>query len=459
MVLRFARMTFRMKRINKGLNIPIAGVPEQVISIGHAVSRVALIANDYIGMKPTMSVAIGDSVKQGQKLFEDKKNRGVWYTSPGSGKVIEINRGAKRAFQSIVIELEGSEEEQFNSYGNSNLSDLAEHQVRENLLNSGLWTTLRTRPFSKVPSPQSSPHSIFVTAIDTNPLAVHPHLVINDNELEFRSGLQILQHLTEGKVFLCKEPARVLPVDGLDFIQVEEFDGPHPAGLPGTHIHFLDPVSEKKTVWHINYQDVIAIGHLFLTGRLSNDRIISLAGPAVSNPRLLKTRVGAAIDELTQDELTSGEVRIISGSVLSGRTATNVFNYLGRFDLQVSALFEGRKREFLGWQMPGFDKFSIMRVFASSFLGGLDNMPMTTAVNGSRRAMVPIGAFEKVMPMDILPTFLLRALMTKNTDQAQALGCLELDEEDLALCTFVCPGKEEYGPLLRNCLNTIEKEG
>ena len=172
-----------------------------------------------------------------------------------------------------------------------------------------------------------------------------------------------------------------------------------------------------------------------------------------------KQESGAAIDEITVNELTEGEVRVISGSVLSGRIATDVFNYLGRFDLQVTALLEGREREFMGWQMPGFDKFSVMRVFASAFLGGPNNLPMTTAVNGSRRAMVPIGAFEKVMPMDILPTFLLRALMTNNTDQAQALGCLELDEEDLALCTFVCPGKEEYGPILRQCLDTIEKEG
>ncbi len=448
-----------MKRIKQGLNIPIAGEPEQVISIAHAVSRVALVADDYIGMKPTMAVAVGDTVKQGSRLFEDKKNRGVWFTSPGCGKVVEINRGAKRAFQSIVIELDGEEEEQFNSYGNADLSGLADHQVRENLLNSGLWTTLRTRPFSKVPCPKSSPHSIFVTAIDTNPLAAHPHLIINENENEFRSGLQILQHLTEGKIFLCKEPARVLPVEGLDFIQAEEFDGPHPAGLPGTHIHFLDPVSENKTVWYINYQDVIAMGHLFLTGRLSTERIISLAGPAISNPRLLKTRIGAAIGQITTNELTAGEVRLISGSVLSGRIATDTFNYLGRFDLQVTALLEGREREFMGWQKPGFDKFSVMRVFASSLFGGIKDIPMTTAVNGSHRAMVPIGAFEKVMPMDILPTFLLRALMTNNTDQAQALGCLELDEEDLALCTFVCPGKEEYGPILRKCLSTIEKEG
>ncbi|VAX42498.1 Na(+)-translocating NADH-quinone reductase subunit A [hydrothermal vent metagenome] len=448
-----------MKRIKQGLNIPITGEPEQKISMARAVSRVALVANDYVGMKPTMVVAVGDSVKLGQRLFEDKKTPGVWFTSPGCGKVVEINRGAKRAFQSVVIALEGDEGESFLAYSESDLAGLASHQVRENLVNSGLWTTLRTRPYSKVPCPKLSPHSVFVTAMDTNPLSVESHIVISENEKSFRAGLQILKCLTEGTVFLCKAPGKILPVDGLDFLRTEEFDGPHPAGLPGTHIHFLDPVSEKKTVWYINYQDVIAIGTLFLTGQLSTERVIALAGPAVQKPRLLATRVGASIEELVENELVEGETRLISGSVLSGRIAMGSVAYLGRFDLQVSALLEGRTREFLGWQKPGFDKFSIMRVFASAFLGGEGKFPLTTAMNGSHRAMVPIGAFEKVMPMDILPTFLLRALMTENTDQAQALGCLELDEEDLALCTFVCPGKEEYGPLLRKCLTAIEKEG
>ena len=253
-----------------------------------------------------------------------------------------------------------------------------------------------------------------------------------------------------------------VPGASLDFIEPEEFAGPHPAGLPGTHIHFLDPVSMDKTVWHINYQDVIAIGKLFDTGRLFVERIISLAGPVVNEPRLLRTRLGASVDDLVNEQLCEVDRRVISGSVLSGRKAAGVFGYLGRYHNQVSAVAEGHEREFMGWQMPGFNKFSVKNTFASSIYSLINpnkRFNMTTNTGGSKRAMVPIGSYEKVMPLDILPTFLLRALLTSDTDQAQALGCLELNEDDLALCTFVCPGKMEYGPLLRQCLDTIEREG
>ena len=284
-------------------------------------------------------------------------------------------------------------------------------------------------------------------------------MVLREEEAAFTHGLQILSHLTDGAVFICKRPGTVLPGTELSFVTVEEFDGPHPAGLPGTHIHFLDPVSLNKTVWTIGYQDVIAIGRLFVTGQIPIERIISLAGPAVRNPRLLRTRIGACTDELTAGGVIGDDLRVISGSVLSGRTATGPAAFLGRNHLQVSVLSEGRDREFLGWQKPGFDKFSIKRVFASAFTWNGRLFPFTTNKNGSRRAMVPIGMYEKVMPLDVIPTFLLRALIVGDTEQAQLLGCLELDEEDLALCTFACPGKSEYGPLLRSTLARIEEEG
>ena len=253
-----------------------------------------------------------------------------------------------------------------------------------------------------------------------------------------------------------------VPGASLNFVRAEEFSGPHPAGLPGTHIHHLDPVSLNKTVWYVNYQDVIAIGKLFDTGRLSVERIIALAGPVVNKPRLLRTRVGASVDDIVKEQICEVDRRVISGSVISGRTASGPFAYLGRFHDQVCAIAEGRHREFMGWQMPGFNKFSVKRTYASSIfalLGQQKKFNMTTDTGGSKRAMVPVGSFEQVMPLDILPTFLLRALLTTDTDQAQALGCLELSEDDLALCTYVCPGKSEYGPMLRRCLDIIEKEG
>ncbi len=447
-----------MIRITKGLNLPISGDPVQEVQSGPAVRSVALIGDDYVGMKPTMHVEEGDSVKVGQLLFSDKKTEGVRYTAPGCGKVTAINRGAKRVFQSLVIELEGDAQEEFASYSDSDVARLSREQVIENLLASGLWTALRTRPYSKVPAPQTAPHAIFVNAMDTNPLAANPEIVLQGQEADFRRGLMLVAKLTDGKVFLCKAPGAAISADGVDSVDVTEFRGPHPAGLVGTHIHMLDPVGAHKTVWHLNYQDVAAIGKLFVTGRLPLERIISVAGPAVKQPRLLRTRLGANTEDLTAGELADGDNRVISGSVLYGRTADEPFDYLGRYHLQVSALVEGHERDFLGWQKPGFDKFSIKNVFASA-IDRTKKFAFTTSTEGSPRAMVPIGMYEQVFPIDTEPTFLLRAMIVGDTDQAQALGCLELDEEDVALCTFVCPGKYDYGPILRENLTQIEKFG
>ncbi|MEX0818317.1 MAG: Na(+)-translocating NADH-quinone reductase subunit A [Pirellulaceae bacterium] len=448
-----------MIRISRGLNVPIGGAPEQSLDYGALVRSVGLVGDDYVGLKPGLAVREGDEVKLGQLLFEDKKTPGVRYTSPGCGKVLAINRGAKRKFESIQIQLDGDDEEQFTSYDHADLRTLSRQQVLDNLVASGLWTSFRTRPYGKVPSPASTPHSIFVTAMDTSPLAADPAVIVAESRDSFADGLRVVSRLTEGTMFLCASPAANLPGGDIGEVRVEEFDGPHPAGLPGTHIHFLDPVSDKKTVWYLNYEDVIAIGKLFRTGRLDVRRVVALGGPGVKNPRLLRTRVGADLDELTAGELSDGEVRVISGSVLCGRRSAGPCRFLGRYHLQVSCLEEERSREFMGWAGPGWRKFSIKPVFASAIFGDRRECAFTTSLRGEPRAMVPIGMYEKVMPLDILPTFLLRALIVGDTAQAQSLGCLELDEEDLGLCTFVCPGKYDYGPILRENLTRIEVEG
>jgi Na+-transporting NADH:ubiquinone oxidoreductase subunit A len=251
-----------------------------------------------------------------------------------------------------------------------------------------------------------------------------------------------------------------MPLPETEQIRVHTFAGPHPAGLVGTHIHFLDPVSATKTVWHLGYQDVIAIGKLFTTGRLWTERIIALGGPPVLKPRLLRTRLGASTGDLLRDELQDVECRAISGSIFSGRRAVGWGSYLGRYHTQLSVLAEGREREFFGWlRMGGKNKFSILNVFFSNFSSNNESLVLTTNQNGSPRAMVPIGNYEQIMPLDILPTQLLRSLLVGDTEMAQALGCLELDEEDLALCSFACVGKYDYGPVLRTNLTQIEKEG
>jgi Na+-transporting NADH:ubiquinone oxidoreductase subunit A len=447
-----------MIKIKRGMDIPIQGAPQQVIEDAPAARAVALVGFDYVGMKPTMSVREGDRVKTGQVLFVDKKTEGVSYTSPGAGVVANINRGAKRVLQSVVIELDGDEAEQFESYDAAAAAALDAQAIRSQLVVSGQWAAFRTRPYSKVPAPESNAAAIFVTAIDTNPLAGDPTVVIAEQGGAFALGLDLIAKLTSGKVHLCAAPGANLPAGSAANIEVTEFGGPHPAGLAGTHVHFLQGVNAENIAWTIGYQDVIAIGRLFLDGQIYTSRVVALGGPQVESPRLVRTRLGVDLQALCAGQLREGETRIISGSVLGGRGVTAPTAYLGRYHVQVSALLEGRHRDFLGWLSPGAKRHSSLGIYISSFLGSKP-LAMTTNTNGSNRAMVPVGTYENVMPLDILPTQLLRALIVGDTEMAQALGALELEEEDLALCSYVCPGKYEYGPILRDNLTRIEKEG
>ncbi len=448
-----------MIKIRRGLDLPISGAPEQTIHDAPKARSVAVVGVDYHGMKPTMAVKEGDKVKLGQLLFTDKKTEGVRYTAPAAGTIAAINRGEKRMLQSVVIDVEGDEAEQFASFAAAEFATLARQQVVDNLVNSGLWTALRTRPYSKVPAIDATPHAIFVTAMDTNPLALDPALVIGEQVESFNQGLQLLTRLTEGQVHVCKAAGSALDVQTADRVAVHEFGGVHPAGNAGTHIHFIEPVSASKVVWTIGYQDVIAVAKLFATGQLATERVVALAGPQVANPRLLRTRLGASLEELTAGELKDGENRVVSGSVFGGRKAHGAYAYLGRYHNQVTVLAEGRDRPFLHYMRAGFNLFSTTGIYISKLIGGGKKYDFTTTTAGSERAMVPIGTYERIMPLDILPTHLLRALIVGDTDMAQKLGALELDEEDLALCTYVCPGKYEYGPILRDNLTRIEKEG
>jgi len=447
-------------RVRKGLDLPLAGEPVQAIDVAAAPARVALLGADYLGLKPTVLVQPGERVLRGTPLYEDKRTPGVRHVAPAAGTVAAIHRGEMRAFQSIVIDIDPADgpeaQVSFAAYAGKPPRD--GDAVRALLVESGLWTALRTRPFSKVPALSAKPHAIFVTAIDTRPHAPAVDVVLADRMEDFHTGVLALEMLCSGTTYVCKAAGSAVTAPSGERIVVEEFAGAHPAGTPGLHIHLLDPVRLGKTVWHIGYQDVAAIGLLVRTGKLDIERVVSLAGPGALRPRLLRTRMGAALDALTRDELQPGEQRVISGSVLDGRTAASeVHGYLGRYHLQVAVLPEGHRRELFGWIAPAPDKFSLWGVVLGHW-AARRKLPLTTTTNGGARAMVPIGAYERVMPFDLMPTFLLRALITGNTEWAEEMGCVELDEEDLALCTFVCPGKYEYGPLLRAMLTRIEHD-
>jgi Na+-transporting NADH:ubiquinone oxidoreductase subunit A len=449
-----------MIKVKKGLNVPIVGSPTEDLDTLKNVRSVAIIGSDYHGMRPTMLVEEGDTVKLGQALFEDKKNPGVIFTSPGAGKIESINRGPRRALQSVVIELGEEVSVKFNKYEENQLKTIPSSEIRKNLISSGLWTAFRTRPFSKIPAINSNPSNIFITAIDTNPLGPNVNKIIEMNESLFNSGLKVIKALTEQPIHLCVDSNFSLDLEKDSQLIDHIFSGPHPAGLAGTHMHFISPATLKNVNWTINYQDVIAFGELFLTGELPIDKIVSLAGPQVTNPRLIKTRIGACTDELCAGELTQRDNRVISGSIINGREAVGPFAYLGRYHNQISVVSETNKsdRQFMNWLNPGPRRFSKIPLFISSLFSDKE-FKFKTLMNGSDRAIVPIGIYEEVVPLNILPTILLRYIAVGETEKIQSLGGLELDEEDLALCSFVCPSKYDFGSLLRNNLTQIEVEG
>lgn len=431
-------------KISKGLDLRLGGDPRQMIQPGPLIQHVALCGQDYIGLKPRLLVSVGDMVAKGQPLFIDKRDPDVNYCSPGQGVVTAINRGARRVLDSVVVRLEhsGQEDVSFEPLSESQLNAISRVQLFERLHQSGLWTAFRTRPFSCVPYSGCSPDAIFVTAIDTRPLSADPALVVGTDPESFLSGLRLLPLLTTGAVYLCSGPQWDIKTPDIERLERVTFSGPHPAGLPGTHIHHLYPVNTERVAWHINYQDVMAIGKLFSDGQVPASRVIAMGGEYLLKPSLVKTTMGASTDELLAQDLRPCEgYRILSGSVLDGRTASDNKAYLGRYHNQISVIPEGGERRLFGW------------------LGRNPKRRWSTSQHGRFAGMIPLPVFEKVMPLDILPASLFRALLVKDSDQAQALGCLELDEEDLALCAYMCPAKTDYGQALRLNLDQIEREG
>lgn len=442
--------TFHRK---KGLDLPVTGAPDQTISDAAPVRQVAVLGADYLGLKPRLAVAEGDTVGAGAPLFAHKDTPEVQVVAPVSGRVVEINRGAQRKLISVVIEADESAAAplDFSDVGGTDRAGLT-----EKLCAAGLWTSFRTRPYSKVPAPGTVPAALFVTAMESDPLAPDAAVIIADARAAFARGLAALTVLTDGPTYLCQRPGADIPT--APEVTPAAFAGPHPAGLAGTHIHFLHALRADAPVWTIGYSDVIAIGRLLETGQVSAERVIALAGPLVTRPRLVRTVAGAEMSALTAGEIDAETpARLISGSILSGRAGTGTDGYLGRYARQLTVMEEDHKQTPLGWIRPMASRYAVQPVLGSAFSKRL--FSLTTNLNGGRRAMVPLGTFEELMPQDFLPTQLVRALLVMDTDSAQALGALELDEEDLGLIGFACPAKYEYGLALRECLTKIEKEG
>ena len=437
-----------MIKISKGLDLPISGSPTNIISDEPKVSSVALLSNDFIGMKPTMLVKEGEIVKAGQKIFEDKKNIGVYFTSPAGGIVKDINRGDKRRFLSIEIDITDTEE-----LVNFDMGDSVD-QIKACLIDSGLWNAFRTRPFNRTPGINETPDAVFINCCDSNPLSIDPYEIILLNKTEFDEGLNVLLNFFNCNINLCYQNNDF--DTSFEKINYYQFQGPHPSGLASTHISKIYPVNLVRKVWTINYQDIISIGYLKQNKEIRTSKYISLAGPSVYEPSLIKVRIGGNIDEITAGKIEPNS-RIISGSVLHGHQSEGVMNYLGYYDSQISVIVDEVNNIFMNWLMPGSSLHSKLNVFLSSFIKP-EKFTFNTSIGGGNRAIVPISSYEEVIPMDILVTQLLKALVVSDIDMAIDLGMLELVPEDLALCSYVCPSKYDYSSILMDNLNKLYLE-
>lgn len=444
--------------ISKGLDLPLEGNISHFENKPETIStkRIALLGKDYHGLKPTMFVKEGEEVLQGDPLFEDKKNPGFKFLSPANGIISEINRGDRRSFLSLVIEKNNNE--------NSFLINPPEKETREDackyLIDSGTWHFFKTRPFSKVPKINTIPNEIFVSIIDSSPLSIDPLEIIDKEKDNFNTGLKFISYIPENNVHVSVLKGSNFECKQIEKVKYHQFSGPHPVGLVGTQIHFLSQVSLKNVIWSIGYQEVIRLGAILNSGYFSATKYIALAGPQVNTPCVLKTDAGSCTDELTAGMLKNEENRIISGSVFHGHHCIGSEAFLSMFSNQISVIREAKEsdREFLNWLRPDLKKHSTLRMFFTTFFNKY-KYNLSSSINGGDRAIVPIGIYEEIFPMDLMITQLLKAIVTEDTELAQNLGVLELDEEDLSICTYSCPSKYDYGSILRNILEKIEKDG
>jgi Na+-transporting NADH:ubiquinone oxidoreductase subunit A len=438
-------------RVRRGLDLPVPGAARGTVEAAPAIRSVAVLGADHPGLRLRALVAVGDAVELGQPLLEARRWPALRVTSPGSGRVQAIHQGERRAIDAVVIALGEGGEPRFDLPTSRALDALPRAALVELLCASGLWCALRTRPFGKIPDPEAEPRAIFVTALDSDPLAPPPELAVAEHEADFAHGLAALAKLTPGPVHLCRRRGSPIPAGGHPRVRVAEFEGPHPAGLPGTHIHHLARVGPGRSVWSLAYPDVIAMGKLLRTGRLWVERIVAVAGPGVGRPRLVRARVGASSEDLLRDAGVEGRCRIVSGPLLAGRTAAGRTAFLGRGHLQVSALREPEPGERAPWWRVG------RAGRARRLLPGLRSW---AGPDGGEAPgpFFPLPDFARVVALDLPVVPLLRALLVGDTESARALGALELVEEDLALCSFLCPSRIDYGALLRRTLERLEAE-
>jgi Na+-transporting NADH:ubiquinone oxidoreductase subunit A len=443
-------------KLKKGLDISIQGEAAKVLAAAVQPTRYAVKPTDFPGLTPKLNVKVGDQVLAGSPLFHDKIHPEILFNSPVSGKVVLINRGDRRLLLEVVVEKEGDE---FIDFGKNDPAALSGEKIRELLLKSGLWPSIRQRPYHIVANPAASPKAIFISGFDTSPLAPDLKFVMdNSSASHFNTGIEALKKLTAGKVHLVlpgkQEVSELLK--NAKGTEVSHFSGPHPSGNVGIHIHHIDPINKGEVAWYVNAQDVLAIGRFFTEGKYNHERIVALTGSQVLHPQYYKVRSGASVAAFVKDNVHPGHLRYISGNVLTG-ISVGPEGFLSYYDSQVTVIPEGDYFEFFGWASPGLNKFSFSRTFASKLLPG-KKFNLDTNLHGGERAFVMTGQYEKVVPMDIYPMQLLKAILAEDIEMMENLGIYEIAEEDFALCEFICPSKIEIQSIVRKGLDLMVRE-
>ena len=445
-------------RIQKGFDIPIAGVAAKRVREGIRPPRVAIKPPDFPGLRPKVLVKPGDPVSIGTPLVEDKFNPAIRLVSPGGGKVAAVVRGERRRLEIISVELDAQEKyETYPSHSLNELNSLDRETIIRRLLAAGLWPLLKQRPYGKIADPAARPRSIYINGMDTEPLAADPEFLLRGKEEFFRAGLKLIAKLTEGKTYLCisggcQAPA-LLNAEG---VEVRKFSGPHPAGLVSTHIQLTEPYRKGDILWYLRTTDVVHMGELFLSGKLNMERLIAVAGPGALDPCYVRTRAGVPVLALAEDMCGTTPHRYISGTILTGQEEAPD-DFLGFPATTMTILPLDQRKKFLGWLAPQFETHSWFRLYGGHFQKKL--FRMGAMLHAGHRAILPIGCHEEMTPLDIHPLFLIKAILAGDLEEAEDLGLLECVEEDMALMTYVDPSKLNYGEILRQGLERHEKEG
>ena len=446
-------------RIHKGRDIPLDGAAEKKILPLALPDRVAIQPQDFPGLRLRLVVREQDDVLVGTPLLVDRTDPRIRVVSPVSGRVGGISRGERRAVRRVEILPDGEQRaEPFACLAAAGLASVPRALLIEQLLASGVWPCLRQRPFSRVADPEARPRAIFVQALNTEPLALDTELVLAGQEQRFQTGLEILRRLTDGPVHVyCS--ARATALTGLRGVEVYGLAGPHPAGNVSTAIQAIDPLKKGETLWYLEAQDVLRIAALFLDGRFSPERVVAVTGTGAAQRIYRRTVLGCPAADLAGGPIADG-MRTISGSVLRG-TDIGPEGYLCFYDSQLTILPAGGRRRVLGWLRPGARRFSLSAAFLSSWLPRRqgERVALDTGLQGSARAIVLNHLYDDYVALDVLPFFLLRAVLSGDLEEAERLGLLECDEEDFALCAFACPSKTDVGAIIRRGLDQLAAEG